>query len=483
MKIATFSYVPNPVGTLSGTSFKQQTEDAINALAQQVNGITEDNNTLSIQVQQAVSTANSALSTANSALTTSESTQQQLETLSTTVAGYDQKITQAVSQSASAVQTATTAQTSSQQAQEAAQQAQTASEQSASQAQQAQEAAQSAQQQAEAAQTAAEAAQGQASNAANTAQNAQEQAQNAQQSAENAAASAAQMASSSVMVTEQTWSDEQQAQARANIGAAASADATLTGTTSAEALSVSGSVTATGGFVGNLTGTASQATADGNGNNIVNTYATIANTYTKAQVDAKVASVYRIMGSVATYDDLPSSGQTVGDVYNVIDTGANYVWTSSGWDKLSETVDLSNYLTIDSAQGTYLTIANAQSTYLSKTTAASTYLSQANAQTIYLSQAAASTTYLTQANAQSLYLPVTGGTLTGALTLAADPTTSMGAATKQYVDSAVSTGPSNAVLFTAQSLSEQQQQQACTNINAMPAADLIAVCNEIAGVS
>lgn len=467
MEITTFSYVLNPVGTLSGTSFKQQTEDAINALAQQVNGITEDNNTLSIQVQQAVSTANSALSTANSALTTSESTQQQLETLSTTVAGYDQKITQAVSQSASAVQTATTAQTSSQQAQEAAQQAQTASEQSASQAQQAQEAAQSAQQQAEAAQTAAEAAQGQASNAANTAQNAQEQAQNAQQSAENAAASAAQMASSSVMVTEQTWS----------------ADATLTGTTSAEALSVSGSVTATGGFVGNLTGTASQATADGNGNNIVNTYATIANTYTKAQVDAKVASVYRIMGSVATYDDLPSSGQTVGDVYNVIDTGANYVWTSSGWDKLSETVDLSNYLTIDSAQGTYLTIANAQSTYLSKTTAASTYLSQANAQTIYLSQAAASTTYLTQANAQSLYLPVTGGTLTGALTLAADPTTSMGAATKQYVDSAVSTGSSNAVLFTAQSLSEQQQQQACTNINAMPAADLIAVCNEIAGVS
>ena len=97
MEITTFSYVPNPVGTLSGTSFKQQTEDAINALAQQVNGITEDNNTLSIQVQQAVSTANSALSTANSALTTSESTQQQLETLSTTVAGYDQKITQAVS--------------------------------------------------------------------------------------------------------------------------------------------------------------------------------------------------------------------------------------------------------------------------------------------------------------------------------------------------------------------------------------------------
>lgn len=228
-------------------------------------------------------------------------------------------------------------------------------------------------------------------------------------------------------------------------------------------VSASGTVTATGGFVGNLTGTASQAASDGNGNNIAATYATIANTYTKAQVDAKVSSVYRIMGSVASYDDLPTSGQTVGDVYNVLDTGANYVWTSSGWDKLSETVDLSGYLTISSAQGTYLTIANAQSTYLSQTTAASTYL--------------------TQTSAQSLYLPVTGGTLSGALILAADPTTPLGAATKQYVDSAVSTGSSNAVLFTVQSLSEQQQQQACTNINAMPAADLIAVCNEIAGVS
>lgn len=38
----------------------------------------------------------------------------------------------------------------------------------------------------------------------------------------------------------------------------------------------------------------------------------------------------------------------------------------------------------------------------------------------------------------ALALPLTGGTLTGALTLAADPTTNLGAATKQYVDTAVS---------------------------------------------
>lgn len=38
----------------------------------------------------------------------------------------------------------------------------------------------------------------------------------------------------------------------------------------------------------------------------------------------------------------------------------------------------------------------------------------------------------------ALALPLSGGTLTGALTLAADPTTNLGAATKQYVDTAVS---------------------------------------------
>lgn len=56
-----------------------------------------------------------------------------------------------------------------------------------------------------------------------------------------------------------------------------------------------------------------------------------------------ITGVYRVKGSVATYNNLPSVGQKVGDVYNVLDSGANYVWTDNGWDKLSETVDLSNY--------------------------------------------------------------------------------------------------------------------------------------------
>ena len=68
-------------------------------------------------------------------------------------------------------------------------------------------------------------------------------------------------------------------------------------------------------------------------------------TYTKAEVDAKVSSVYRFKGSVANQAALPTEGQTAGDAYNVEDTGANYAWTGSEWDKLSETVDLSGYAT------------------------------------------------------------------------------------------------------------------------------------------
>jgi hypothetical protein len=84
----------------------------------------------------------------------------------------------------------------------------------------------------------------------------------------------------------------------------------------------------------------------------------IADAYTKSEVDAKVSSVYKVKGSVDSYDALPTEDQVVGDVYNVLDSGSNYVWTEDGWDKLSETVDLTPYLTKDDASGTYETIAN-----------------------------------------------------------------------------------------------------------------------------
>lgn len=55
-------------------------------------------------------------------------------------------------------------------------------------------------------------------------------------------------------------------------------------------------------------------------------------------------------GSVATYADLPTEDQKIGDVYNVIDTGNNYAWDGEGWDEIGSSVDLSNLVTLDSAQ-------------------------------------------------------------------------------------------------------------------------------------
>ncbi|PZU26380.1 MAG: hypothetical protein DI622_00910, partial [Chryseobacterium sp.] len=96
-------------------------------------------------------------------------------------------------------------------------------------------------------------------------------------------------------------------------------------------------------------------------NNTLADYYTSAQTdnlfYHKSEVDAKLSAVYRPKGSVANFASLPSSGNTEGDVWNVLDTGSNYVWVINlnntgvaGWDKLSETVDLTNYTTLNTGQ-------------------------------------------------------------------------------------------------------------------------------------
>lgn len=80
---------------------------------------------------------------------------------------------------------------------------------------------------------------------------------------------------------------------------------------------------------------------------------------TEEQVDQKInaaiGSVYKVKGSVTNYNALPTKDVSIGDVYNLEDTGANYVATSTtpDWDKLSETVDLSGYLTKTDAASTY----------------------------------------------------------------------------------------------------------------------------------
>lgn len=81
----------------------------------------------------------------------------------------------------------------------------------------------------------------------------------------------------------------------------------------------------------------------------------ISDAYTKTEVDAKVSSVYHYKGTVSAYADLPSSGQEVGDVWNIetadsthgIKAGDNVAWTGTEWDVLSGTVDLTPYATKD----------------------------------------------------------------------------------------------------------------------------------------
>ncbi len=67
-------------------------------------------------------------------------------------------------------------------------------------------------------------------------------------------------------------------------------------------------------------------------------------------INNKLTAVFHYKGTVSSVSNLPTSGNIIGDTYNVSDTDANYAWSGSGWDKLSESiteVDLSKYVLID----------------------------------------------------------------------------------------------------------------------------------------
>lgn len=77
-------------------------------------------------------------------------------------------------------------------------------------------------------------------------------------------------------------------------------------------------------------------------NNLTNYYK-MSETYNKTEIDTKISSVYKYKGSVATYGDLPSQDNVIGDTYNVEADGANYSWNGIAWDKLGGDIDLSDY--------------------------------------------------------------------------------------------------------------------------------------------
>ena len=90
--------------------------------------------------------------------------------------------------------------------------------------------------------------------------------------------------------------------------------------------------------------------ADGVASDLSDFESEVASTY--ATKDS-VASAFLYKGTVATYDDLPASGNKTWDVYNItaadpthdVKAGDNVVWNGSDWDVLSGIVDLSNYYT------------------------------------------------------------------------------------------------------------------------------------------
>ena len=84
-------------------------------------------------------------------------------------------------------------------------------------------------------------------------------------------------------------------------------------------------------------------------NDITQINAQFADYYNKSDVDSKVSGVFKFMGSKATLEDLPQTGNRDGDVWNVIsDNNNNYVWTAAhGWESLGPIVNLSNFYTKD----------------------------------------------------------------------------------------------------------------------------------------
>lgn len=67
-----------------------------------------------------------------------------------------------------------------------------------------------------------------------------------------------------------------------------------------------------------------------------------------------MTTAYKYKGTVVTVEDLPTEGNTEGDVWNVETDGMNYAWTGEAWDALGPTIDLSSYYTKTEADGRYL---------------------------------------------------------------------------------------------------------------------------------
>lgn len=113
---------------------------------------------------------------------------------------------------------------------------------------------------------------------------------------------------------------------------------------------------------------ATKADIDGTTTDLTEKITTVANNLATHEADfnnphkvtAKqlgLTTVYQYKGSVATYADLPTTGQKIGDVYNVetadpdhgIKAGDNVAWDGAQWDILGGNHDLSGYAQLNAA--------------------------------------------------------------------------------------------------------------------------------------
>ena len=113
---------------------------------------------------------------------------------------------------------------------------------------------------------------------------------------------------------------------------------------------------------------ATKADIDGTTTDLTKKITTVANNLATHEADFNnphkvtaeqlgLTTVYQYKGSVATYADLPTTGQKIGDVYNVetadpdhgIKAGDNVAWDGAQWDTLGGNHDLSGYAQLNSA--------------------------------------------------------------------------------------------------------------------------------------
>lgn len=72
-------------------------------------------------------------------------------------------------------------------------------------------------------------------------------------------------------------------------------------------------------------------------------------------INNAVASTFTYKGTKATVSDLPTSGNSIGDVWHVTANSGEYAWNGSTWEELGSEIDLSGYLQSITIAGTTLT--------------------------------------------------------------------------------------------------------------------------------